>query len=1023
MGRFSLLMLFLLTMVSSPYYVAAASSGSGGSKAVGGSTGGSGGGAGGGSQPGGGTPGGGMSTGGQCSNVFPNALSTYGDSGNIDFGYNSYVYHSSGNSLSTASVTKNGGSTQPTCSTTDCIANPGVTGVESIDPGSFQISGSSKDESLAYQEAKTLGSSTNRYRNISTNSDATLTFSSKQTEYYITSLSMGYRSTLYLQGGTTYWIERLSFNSEVKVVIQGSGTARILVNNNLSIGSPGFINSSGINVEGDASKLFLYVNGTFTTNNHATVSAVIYCTGDASIGSASYVYGALTAKNVSLGTDSTVTFQSSNVNSVDYGDLCSSSVSSIDHYQIEMDGVGLTCESEDIVIRACLDADCSEESTSVSTITLSPSGLAESDTISFTGSTTVSLSHTTAETVTLSLSDTDPVGELECVNGSAETCDLTFADAGFEFINSSTGDSSLPDQLAETYFSNVSLRAVYDNNGVCAALLQGSQQVTLGYQCDSPSSCQSALQPISSAVKSNGASKKLNLTFDSDGVASLDSLYFPDAGQLTLYASATVDRANIESGNASINVVPAQIELSVSSSALTDSTSTWQAGDDFTLTVSALGNNGGLLPNYQPGQLQWSLMRLLPSTDGVEGTLDYASGDSVVSSLAGGFVDSASLGFSDGEYVYAQARYSEVGRVNLAVQDANYLGASIAGNDLTLGRFIPAYFSVELQQTPQLLPACGTFTYLDQPLSFDTSYPAKISLTAKNAEGDITYNYGNDFWNLSVSDASMTASLGYADSSSYTSYGDASVISLGDSPQLSGDDDYDGSGVITIANAQFTYNKADSAGTAYTPVVPFQASVDMTFGADMLTDSDGVCYKSTATDTSCLNFVISNISGSVMRYGRLNLTSVYGPESESLWVPMTAEYLNSAGKWVTNGDDYCTDISMTYADGDVVLTADGETDLTALVGSPSAAGMLSAGLSDSADLVLSSPGAVGSLYLSLYPASAPAWAEYLNIDWNGDGVICSSLAFCSTDALDYPSAQVTFGVYRGNDRILHWRGL
>ena len=55
----------------------------------------------------------------------------------------------------------------------------------------------------------------------------------------------------------------------------------------------------------------------------------------------------------------------------------------------------------------------------------------------------------------------------------------------------------------------------------------------------------------------------------------------------------------------------------------------------------------------------------------------------------------------------------------------------------------------------------------------------------------------------------------------------------------------------------------------------------------------------------------------------------------------------------------------------------------------------------------------GSVRLSLVPSvNTVSWPDYLNFDWNNDGVI---------DDNDAPSALVSFGLFRGNDRIFHTR--
>jgi MSHA biogenesis protein MshQ len=63
--------------------------------------------------------------------------------------------------------------------------------------------------------------------------------------------------------------------------------------------------------------------------------------------------------------------------------------------------------------------------------------------------------------------------------------------------------------------------------------------------------------------------------------------------------------------------------------------------------------------------------------------------------------------------------------------------------------------------------------------------------------------------------------------------------------------------------------------------------------------------------------------------------------------------------------------------------------------------------------VLAGEAVSGSVIVTLVPqTTSGAWNDYLNIDWDLDGDI---------DSDDSPSSIATFGIYRGNDRIIHWR--
>ena len=97
------------------------------------------------------------------------------------------------------------------------------------------------------------------------------------------------------------------------------------------------------------------------------------------------------------------------------------------------------------------------------------------------------------------------------------------------------------------------------------------------------------------------------------------------------------------------------------------------------------------------------------------------------------------------------------------------------------------------------------------------------------------------------------------------------------------------------------------------------------------------------------------------------------------------------------------------------LLLNGEATLKGLVGNISSIGELLGGKSVGSQLRFAAPNVGGQLVLKLDPSNDPTgWSDYLNYDWNADGVI---------DDDDFPEATITFGLFRGNDKIIHWREL
>ncbi|MGS2721187.1 LamG-like jellyroll fold domain-containing protein [Paraglaciecola aestuariivivens] len=481
------------------------------------------------------------------------------------------------------------------------------------------------------------------------------------------------------------------------------------------------------------------------------------------------------------------------------------SCQAVDHYRIEHDTKGFTCEAEAITIKACADETCSTLYSTAASITLSPSGWSGGDTITFTEQINTTLSVTDAGTITFTKSTASPEADLRCFNGSVETCNMEFVDDGFEFSDAN-GGASLPDQLAEANITNVNLRAIRNNNGVCQGLLAGEQDVTLIYDCDDPNVCQTPFAGIAVAGDGSGESSgTVRLNFDINGVASLSGLSYADAGRVKIKAEAEINNVTFTAttNGEPIDFYPSYLALSVTDTALnysaTANENNYIAGKDFTLVIGAYGVNDGLLPNYQIKDSRLKVSRLAPDSGGANGTFRYANSAFKLATLAATFETTNNLTFSGGEYRYANAYYSEVGRIEIDAQDNDYLGNQINSNgSLVLGNFFPAYFDLAVTTQPVLADTCSAFSYLGEEIDFATD--PVLTMTAYNALDQITQNYtasttaNNNSWNYFPTQSLLNSALSYVDSSTYTSTGTASVMSLGDAPIVSDNNGFDGSG-------------------------------------------------------------------------------------------------------------------------------------------------------------------------------------------------------------------------------------
>ena len=203
---------------------------------------------------------------------------------------------------------------------------------------------------------------------------------------------------------------------------------------------------------------------------------------------------------------------------------------------------------------------------------------------------------------------------------------------------------------------------------------------------------------------------------------------------------------------------------------------------------------------------------------------------------------------------------------------------------------------------------------------------------------------------------------------------------------------------------------------------------DLTDDTLQVVDSDDVCIQSTFPG-ECLDFDDVILNGGVdqnddavplpLRYGRLVLENAFGPETADIRVPFRTEFFSDAGIFETNTGDNCTNVAFVNSDFDRTPVVDfpaGITDLRGFIGPVASSGQVLQGRTLPSDgILVPTDNRVGQLSLSLIPQNSDTdqvWNDFLNFDWNGDGFI---------DQNDMPSAIVTFGIFRGNDRIIHWR--
>lgn len=261
----------------------------------------------------------------QCFAVFPDGIATHGDTvsnSKITFGFDARLVNNPDTELSTQQVNANVNSTFASCTTRYCTAASVSAEAVSVN---FRQGGGSVNFNPPGGQTTTFGTtSVNNYDQVSANTNATLNFSDNHDVYFFERLAVGPDSTLNFSAGKTYYIRNFSVNSRTRINVTGAGTAKVFIASAVNFTSPVLVNSNGVNQSGDASKLVMHVGGNVTFGNGSTFSGVLY-TKDLSFISASYLFGLASGENVTLNTNSVLTYDS-NAYNADFGEVCQPSI-------------------------------------------------------------------------------------------------------------------------------------------------------------------------------------------------------------------------------------------------------------------------------------------------------------------------------------------------------------------------------------------------------------------------------------------------------------------------------------------------------------------------------------------------------------------------------------------------------------------------------------------------------------------------------------------------------------------------
>ncbi|EKS7747398.1 MSHA biogenesis protein MshQ, partial [Vibrio cholerae] len=703
----------------------------------------------------------------------------------------------------------------------------------------------------------------------------------------------------------------------------------------------------------------------------------------------------------------------------------------IDHFRFTLPQQGLTCSASEVEIKACANDNCSQLYMDPVTATLSPNsapsatgGWVGGSQVNFNnGIATAQLRRNSVGNVSVNVLGSTPASKPFQVNlcsytnnpnsYSTANCTVNFADSGFIV--------DVPNAYANQTVTGT-IKAVRKDNASQQCLPSfGNVQKSVAFWSEylNPTANNSGFQSVTVGVngtpigQSANNATSISLNFNQNGEASFPISY-REVGSLALHARFTgsgdeqglllegedsfirVPRALVLSANHSYNPTHQNGQCSAEDISCNVFA---RADENFDLNIRAVVaapiedndfTNNLTAYNYQQQNiaLQHTLVQPSAGQSGVLGVNEYTH-------LLGGTTTIAQ-------------KVSEVGVFDFSlVAPTHYLGLDLASANLpiavtstgSIGRFIPAYFSVSPMSNVTLDAACKTgnaFSYLGQ--SFEYSNSPGLYLQPKSANNADTQNYLIDpWWRYNNQWNGRT----YSDSANGVNLGFDNLQTSPISRQA-----LNNSGIV-LNGEMVWYQKP------LQPKVVFNAAFNLTLSASDLTDQDGVCYRQNAS-SPCLGYMFSHIDGAMPLYwGKLVIQDVYGPETQALEQPIYVEHFTNNG-FVRTIEDSCTALPAITG---FTLQSDpnnnGYTVLTTGVAVPPQvlAEHSAANLNSGQRAIrFSAPGAgargVIDSVLDLNAHNLLWLAE----DKDGDN---------NFDQTTQGRAQ--FGLYRGSDRVIWWR--
>jgi len=674
---------------------------------------------------------------------------------------------------------------------------------------------------------------------------------------------------------------------------------------------------------------------------------------------------------------------------------------------------------------------------------------------------TLNLTQTTPLTIDIDLLDDAAVPNSEKGDGdNSDPADepIEFRDSVFRFFAGGSVDT-IGTQIAGKEsdiapdMQTLEIRSVETDpsTGACGTRVSGPQTIQMAFKCNNPTTCHASAPRVQinntenitpgndnadTVDDTDGNFSDVDLIFNASGQAPFTFDYL-DAGQIQLFARLTIPASGVDPeytlfGASNMFVVrPFGFDVQITGNPVATTaagTKFIKAGDDFTVSTRAVAwnasgdsDNNGVPNNHDDtdpsNNIDLSNSTTFPTTPnyGQESSVEAITLSALLdqpSPLSPGVDDPGLTGttsissFIDGSGNSATVQYDEVGIIEItAAISTDYLTlstletAKMNSKSGYVGRFYPDRFNVAMQNSGSVAfsDSCSGFTYIDQPFYYDTA--PILEITAYSSNGNVTENYGGDFWKLTAS----MLERDYIDGSTVSP--NASFfpnMTITDGFTIAGETDFDGIATFSLISGSsgdsFSYEKG-------LPEEEFPADVDVTFQAVGFQDTDHsvstpVCFDAT-NDGTCDDFSHLMIQGTNLRWGRMVLGNGFGSELLAIEVPLSVEYYETDG-FEVNTLDTCT----TYDSADMSFSNEDGVTLgnLAITGS----GTMVNGIDDSANSILATSTAneTGSADVTIDLTTQ----DWLQFDWDND-----------TNYDNDPTSRITWGIFSGPDEFIYIR--